>query len=86
MRDTNLSRQVGHRQSDLSLMVVVTTATAMEKHKKRSYEEETSFVSREDEQRFRIDPGFVPNMRASALHVVEHSALISVRIGPQVGC
>lgn len=30
---------------------------------KRSYQEEKSFISREDGQRFRIDPGFVPNMK-----------------------
>ncbi|CAM9484310.1 unnamed protein product [Ectocarpus fasciculatus] len=30
---------------------------------KRSYEEEKAFITREDGQRFRIDPGFVPNMK-----------------------
>lgn len=32
---------------------------------KRSYEEEKAFITREDGQRFRIDPGFVPNMKVS---------------------
>ncbi|CAM9414117.1 unnamed protein product, partial [Scytosiphon promiscuus] len=30
---------------------------------KRTYKEEKDFITREDGQRFRIDPGFVPNMR-----------------------
>eukprot|EP00752_Nemacystus_decipiens_P002872 g2673.t1 len=30
---------------------------------KRSYQEEKSFIAREDGERFRIDPGFVPNMK-----------------------
>lgn len=32
---------------------------------KRSYDEEREFLTREDGQRFRIDIGFVPNMRVS---------------------
>lgn len=33
----------------------------------RSYEEEKAFITREDGQRFRIDPGFVPNMKVNRM-------------------
>lgn len=32
---------------------------------KRSYDEEKEFITKENGHRFRIDPGFVPNMRVS---------------------
>lgn len=35
----------------------------------RTFEEEKAFVWREDEQKFRIDAGFVPNMRVSVVLV-----------------
>jgi len=38
--------------------------------KRRSYDEEKSFITREDGQRFRIDPGFVPNMKVGPSDIV----------------
>lgn len=65
----SFSRECGMMDCPHSLLVpeVLSVARALDGGvMKRSFEDERAFVLRENEQRFRIDPGFVPNMRVSA--------------------